>query len=187
MSKLNADIKEDIAFRFKICIFGDAGVGKTSLIQRYLTGLFKEKYNTTIGMDFYIKKLNVEKKSITLQIWDFAGEEKFRFLMPSCAQGADGALFMYDITRYNTLKNLIEWLKIFKEVNPSENKYVPAILLGGKADLQEFRAVPSDDAVRIAKEHGLLQIFECSSKRGTNVEDTFEYLAKHLMKKRKLL
>ena len=61
--------------KFKICIFGDGGVGKTSLVNRYLTGVFQEHYRITIGADFFVKRINVNGATVTLQIWDFAGVE----------------------------------------------------------------------------------------------------------------
>ena len=92
--------------QFKLPIFGDAGVGKTTLTHRYLHGLFKQSYHGTIGVDFFLKKLELNGKNISLQIWDFAGEEKFRFLLPGIINGANGTIFMFDITRYVTFKNL---------------------------------------------------------------------------------
>ena len=89
--------------RFKVVIFGNAGVGKTTLTHRYLTGIFEETYQTTIGMDLYVKKIEIDEKMFSLQIWDFAGEEEYRFLLPSALLNADGAIFMYDITNYQTL------------------------------------------------------------------------------------
>ena len=99
---------------FKVCLFGDGGVGKTTLINRYLTGVFKSDESITIGVDFHIKKLIIEEKRISLQIWDFAGEERFRFLLPSYVLGASGGIFVYDITRFTSLKNFQDWLDIFK-------------------------------------------------------------------------
>ena len=109
-------------FKFKICIFGDGGVGKTTLTQRYMTGIFQEKYQLTIGMDFYLKKLEIDGNEVSLQIWDFAGEEKFRFLMPGALSGAHAAIFMYDLSRYGTIENLNDWISLFKETNQKKNK-----------------------------------------------------------------
>ena len=96
--------------QFKLPIFGDAGVGKTTLTHRYLHGLFKESYHHTIGVDFFLKRFEMDGKKVSLQIWDFAGEEKFRFLLPGIINGAHGTIFMFDITRYVTFKNLTNWL-----------------------------------------------------------------------------
>ncbi|MCK4688545.1 MAG: GTP-binding protein, partial [Candidatus Lokiarchaeota archaeon] len=80
---------------FKICIFGDGGVGKTTLVKRYMTGVFKGDSTMTIGVDFHVKKLEINGLNVSLQIWDFAGEDRFRFLLPSYVIGASGGIFMY--------------------------------------------------------------------------------------------
>ncbi len=177
MAQIDQQLNKNVLARFKIPIFGDAGVGKTTLVNRYLTGIFKEKYITTLGMDFYLKKLTVDGKIISLQIWDFAGEEKFRFLMPSCVKGSHGAIFMFDITRYKTFENLKNWLEVFNEVNEAENQEVYTILLGGKLDLSDFREVPSELGIEFAKENGFIGYLECSSKKGINILEPFEKLA----------
>ena len=79
---------------FKLCIFGDGGVGKTTLVQRYLTKIFNEDLKMTIGADFSIKTFEIEGKKVVVRIWDFAGEERFKVLLPSFAKGADGGIFM---------------------------------------------------------------------------------------------
>lgn len=187
MSRSDLSPKEKkVVARFKICLFGDAGVGKTTLINRYLTGAFEERYKISVGMDFYVKKIWIKNKRISLQIWDFAGEERFRFLMPSAISGADGAIFMYDITRYNTFEHLNEWMHIFRESNEKENQKVSAILVGSKIDLKDFRAVSPENAVHLAKQNNLLQIAECSSKKGINVAEIFEMLTKIIMKRKKI-
>ena len=114
---------------FKICIFGDGGVGKTTLIGRYLTGVFQSNNEITIGVDFSIKKLEILDKRVTLQIWDFAGEDRFRFLLPSYVLGASGGIFMYDITRYSSLKNFQDWLNIFKQGYKGPQSNLPIIMV----------------------------------------------------------
>jgi len=84
---------------FKIVLFGDSQTGKTTLAHRFLTNLFKEDIIMTLGVDFHLKPLEINGEMVKLQIWDFAGEERFRFLFPSYIRGANGAVFMYDIRR----------------------------------------------------------------------------------------
>ena len=164
--------------KYKICIFGDGGVGKTTLTQRYMTGIFQEKYQLTIGMDFYLKKLEVDGNEVSLQIWDFAGEEKFRFLMPGALLGAHAAIFMYDLSRYGTLENLNDWFSLFKETIQKENEDIPFILVGSKLDLEDFRTVPKEKGLEMADQHGAIGWVECSAKDGTNVSRIFEELAR---------
>ena len=171
--------------KFKIPIFGDGGVGKTTLTHRFLNGVFKETYQLTIGMDFYVKKLELDGKKISLQIWDFAGEEKFRFLLPGAVMGANGTIFMYDITRYVTFKNLTNWLTVFNEANEIHDQEFPILLVGSKLDLEGVRTVPKEEAVKFANDNNFIDYIECSSKSGENVEELFAIISKNIVKKQK--
>ena len=166
---------------YKVCIFGDGGVGKTTLIGRYLTGVFQSNSEITIGVDFHIKKLEILGKRVTLQIWDFAGESRFRFLLPSYVLGASGGIFMYDITRYSSLKNFQDWLSIIKQGYRGPIKQIPIIMVGSKLDLEHKRAVTRDDAHELAKDNGLFGYIECSSKDGQNVEEVFAEIGRLMM------
>ena len=172
---------------FKVCIFGDGGVGKTALTQRYVTGLFKGDETMTIGMDFHLKYLKVGGLKVALQIWDFAGEARFRFLLPNYVKGASGGLFMYDITRYSSLKNLDDWLTVFKQGFDSPVIPVPIIMIGGKIDLADKRAVLGSDAKELAESRGLHSYIECSAKTGENVEEIFSRITHTMMKNSGLL
>ncbi|MFX1408246.1 MAG: Rab family GTPase [Promethearchaeota archaeon] len=172
---------------FKICLFGDGGVGKTTLVTRYLTGVFKGNSTITIGVDFHVKKLEVEDKKVSLQIWDFAGEDRFRFLLPSYVVGASGGIFMYDITRYSSLKNFDDWIKIFKKGFIGDKIQLPVIMVGGKLDLQYKRAVSTKEAFELAKAHNLYGFVECSSKDGQNVEEIFNEIAKLMLHRAELI
>ncbi len=165
-------------FKFKIVIFGDGGVGKTTLTQRYMTGIFQEKYQLTIGMDFYLKKLNLGDDEVSLQIWDFAGEEKFRFLMPGALLGAHAVIFMYDLSRYKTLENLENWISLFQETLKKERENIPFIIVGSKLDLGDLREVPKEKGIEMANQQGAIGWIECSAKDGTNVSQIFEELAR---------
>lgn len=164
--------------QFKVPIFGDAGVGKTTLTHRYLHGLFKESYHGTIGVDFFLKRFEIDGKKVSLQIWDFAGEEKFRFLLPGIIDGAHGTIFMFDITRYITFQNLTNWLSVFNETNETQGQKVPALLVGSKTDLEGLRTVPSKEGKKFAQENNLIGYIECSSKNGENVEELFKAITK---------
>ena len=167
---------------FKIIIFGDGGVGKTTLVNKYLTGVFKDS-TMTIGIDFHIKSLVIDGIKIRLQIWDFAGEERFRFLLPNYIIGASGGIFMYDITRFSSLKNLNDWLEVLNHQASALEDQIPLLLVGGKADLDYKRAIDKDLGLETAKEKNLCGFIECSAKTGDNVDLIFETITREIIEK----
>jgi small GTP-binding protein len=112
--------------------------------------------------------------NITLQLWDLGGEERFRIFFPAYARGSFGGIFIYDITRYNSLRNLDEWLNIFERGTRSESHKVPILMVGTKLDLEEVRSVTREDALDRSQNHEIYDLIECSSKTGYNVEKIFE-------------
>ena len=172
---------------FKICLFGDGGVGKTTLINRYLTGVFEGGSEITIGVDFHIKKIVIEEKRISLQIWDFAGEERFRFLLPSYVLGASGGIFVYDITRFTSLRNFQDWLDIFKQGYKGPSGQIPIIMVGSKLDLEYKRAVSRTEAYELAKKNNLFGYIECSSKDGQNVQEVFLEIGRLMLRQAKIV
>ena len=165
---------------YKIVIFGDAGCGKTTLTQRFLTNLFKSDSKMTIGVDFEVKSLEINGKKIKLQIWDFGGEERFRFLLPTYVRGANGALFMYDVTNYSSLAHIDDWLMVLRKELHAEDK-VPIIVVGLVSELDNEREVPSEEGIKIAKSRGVDGFIECSTKTGENVGETFEALTRLML------
>jgi len=166
-------------FTFKLMMLGDASVGKTSLTIRYISGFFKEDLKLTIGVDFYSKTINFKDKKVKLQVWDFGGEERFRFLLSQYCKGANGAFFLYDITNVRSLEHLPEWTQIIRE-NAGD---IPIMLIGSKLDLQEFRAVLRDDGIVAAKKYNLASFVELSSKTGENVEKTFTVMTETIFER----
>jgi len=164
----------------KLCVFGDGGVGKTTLIRRFDKGVFEENILMTIGADFSVKNVEVDGKPVTLRIWDFAGEDRFRVLLPAFAKGADGGIFMYDTTRYSSLGQIKDWLSIFEYFVSKKKGKIPMIMVGGKIDLTDKRSVTAEEALKISSTYELIGHFECSSKTGENVEQIFEFIAKKM-------
>ncbi len=166
---------------FKICVFGDGGVGKTTLVNRYLSGLFSESTKMTIGVDLATKHFIWEGIDITLQLWDLGGEERFRFFLPGYAKGSFGGIFIYDITRWNSLMNLDEWLNVFKKGAETESYGVPILMVGSKLDLEHKRSVSPEDAFNKSQNHEIYDVIECSSKTGYNVDEIFANITEEIL------
>ena len=169
----------DYDYTFKIMLLGDASVGKTSLTLRYISGFFLEDLKLTIGVDFYSKTSDFNNNKVKLQIWDFGGEERFRFLLSQYCKGANGAFFLYDITNRITLDHLPDWTQIIREHAGD----VPIMLIGSKLDLERFRAVPREDGILAAKKYNLSSFVELSSKTGQNVEKAFDVMTETLIER----
>ena len=157
---------------FKICLFGDAGCGKTTLTKRYMTNQFISDTIMTIGVNLETKTFCLGERRIKLQIWDFGGEERFRFFLPGYIKGTHGGILMYDITNLGSLSHLDEWLLVIKDSYQS----FPIVLTGGKQDLENERQVSHDEGQKFANTRQLGAFIETSSKTGYNVEKLFVIL-----------
>ncbi len=171
----------DYDYTFKVIMIGDASVGKTSLTLRFISGFFLEDLKLTIGVDFYSKTTNFKDKKVKLQIWDFGGEERFRFLLSQYCKGANGAFFLYDITKSITLDHLPDWTQNIREHAGD----IPIMLIGSKKDLEEFRVVTREEGILAAKKYNLTSFVELSSKTGENVEKAFKVITEDLIERAK--
>ena len=165
-------------FIFKIILIGDANIGKTSLINRYVTNLFNEKYLCTIGVDFMMKSIIYDNQLIKLQIWDTAGMEKYKQITTSYYRGAQAAIVCFDLTSKSSFESVTKWIDDFSQFyNPIFHKTI--ILVGNKADLIEQREVTDVDIENFRKINNYVY-YEASAKTGENVETLFMELAKKL-------
>lgn len=159
---------------YKVIVAGEGGVGKTSIIQRYITG-FSSTPIMTVGSEFAYQELEVNSHRVGLSIWDFGGEERFRELMPIFCLGAHGAFVVFDLTRFSTFLQLAYWIEIIREAAGT----IPLILVGAKADLE---GGPSDDDLHdFCLRHEVSAYFPVSSRTGENVSQLFLYLAEKMM------
>ena len=166
-------------FILKILTAGEGGVGKTTLLHRYVEGRFSAETKMTIGVEFFLKETEIDSKQCTLQLWDFGGQERFRFLLESYVLGAKGALLMFDLTRLMSLENLQQWINIVRKGDPN----LPVLFVGTKLDLADEIQVDDDYATTFLNEFKLIDFIKISSKTGENVGNAFELLTRHILER----
>jgi small GTP-binding protein len=160
----------------KVVLLGDTGVGKSSLVLRFVTNNFKPYSESTIGASFMSKLMTVNGKPIKFQIWDTAGQEKYHSLAPMYYRGAAAAILVYDITRSSTFKTLQNWVEELKSKGPKD---IAIAIAGNKADLEDSREVERSVAQNYANDINAIYL-ETSAKEDTNVQDIFVKLSARL-------
>ncbi|XP_044199280.1 ras-related protein Rab-19-like [Thunnus albacares] len=165
-------------FLFKIILIGDSNVGKTCVVQNFKSGIFSEKQQNTIGVDFTVRTVDIEGKKVKMQVWDTAGQERFRTITQSYYRSAHGAMITYDITRRSTFDSVAEWIR---EVELYGAANVVLVLIGNKCDLEQEREVLFEEACSLAKDRGVLAALETSAKESQNVEEAFMMMARELL------
>jgi small GTP-binding protein len=161
---------------FKLLLLGEPAVGKTSLIIRYVKDTFKSDYLTTLGANFLVKHVKLPNDAtVLLQIWDIAGHARFARYAHAYYAGASGVLYVYDVTRPETLERLKEWHKDVQERAP---KKILSIIIGNKNDLEVV--VPESDRDQMGQELSALNSFSTSAKDGTGVNEAFHTFAELL-------
>ncbi len=162
-------------YTFKIVVGGAGGVGKTTLLNRYLHGEFKANTMMTIGVGFLLKELSRKGCKVILSMWDLGGQDRFRFLQGKYCLGARGAIIFFNMTRMDTMGQVKDWVTMVRQ---QTNYNIPIVLGGTKLDLVKPELM--DDVVNYATktvaELGLSCFMPTSSKTGMNVNETLEYI-----------
>ena len=160
---------------YKILLLGDSSVGKTCFLMRYTDNTYQEIHMSTIGIDNKFKDVELEDgKKVKIQIWDTAGQDRFRSITRNYYKGANGIVLIFDVTNKKSYENVKNWVKQIKEEVSSR---VTIILVANKIDDVNHRIVTKEEGEKIANECGLM-FFECSAKTGENIEHAFNELVK---------
>ena len=151
--------------RHKIIFVGDACTGKTSIINRIIDNPFSDTYEVSIGIDFMSKNIRFRGQNIKIQIWDSAGQEKYKGLIPSYVRNSSIVFIVYDVSNRSSFDNVSNWISFVKNIEKTT-----IVLCGNKIDLE--REVEKSDGEELAKKEGLA-FFECSAKTDENIKNMF--------------
>jgi Ras-related protein Rab-7A len=167
----------------KLLLLGDAGVGKTSLLDQFVNREFTAQYKATIGSDFSSKQLDLDGKFVTLQIWDTAGQERFQSLGPTFYRGTDCCILVYDVTRPQSFEDITKWRTEFStQLGLTNADDFAFLLLGNKSDLPS-KAVQPSTAREYAEMNGGMLFYEVSAKTADNVQTAFESIVRKALEK----
>ena len=165
---MNSNMNPEIP-KYKLIFLGDQSVGKSCILNRFLNDTFIEEYQATIGLDFQSKNVQIDNQDIHLLLYDTAGQEKFRSLIPMYTRDANIILLVYDISNRDSFTNLSQWLKDLTNVNMEE---IILCIVGNKIDLTDKRAVNIEEGKKFAEEHDFI-FQEISAKTGDGFSDLF--------------
>ena len=172
MSEEKKEVPKDI----KVLLFGNTGVGKTSIFKRYYENKFDGNYNSSIGIDFQTKVIKHNNKSYSIQLFDTAGQERFRSITSSYFRMAEYYMLVFDLTNKNSLNAVPDWIESLKEFI-DKPKY---IILGNKSDLERNK-IPDDEINDVLEGQDHFKIndenfIKVSAKTGENIKEAFKYL-----------
>ncbi|XP_051954906.1 ras-related protein Rab-32-like [Xyrauchen texanus] len=182
-------VSECKEYLFKVLVIGELDVGKTSIIKRYVHQLFSQHYRATIGVDFALKVMNWDSKTLVrLQLWDIAGQERFGNMTRVYYKEAVGAFVVFDITRGSTFEAVSKWKHdLDSKLKLANGNPIPSVLLANKCDQKKDGSNNSSLMDNFCKEAGFLGWFETSAKENINIDDAARFLVENILLNYKVL
>ena len=171
-------MEEKLDYQYKILILGDATVGKTSLLVRYIDNKFEGDTLATLGVDIKYKYVTLDNKKIRMNIWDTAGQDRFRNIAKNYFKGSNAVIFVFDVNSKQTLEKIKFWIENVKEHSSEDN--IIEVIVGNKIDIEGKHEVTKEEMKTLGKEIGI-QIFETSAKTGEGINEVFTYLVNQLI------
>lgn len=166
--------EENEDYSVKVVIVGDSSVGKTNLLNRYVSHEFTKDSRATVGVELLYKTFNINGKIIKLHMWDTAGQERFKSITSAYYKGAKGCMIVYDITNRDSFNHIDKW---YKEIKSQGGVNINIIICGNKSDLESERKVSFDEGLEVAKQNNVFFI-ETSALSSMNVDEAFMHLIK---------
>ena len=164
---------------YKIIIIGDAAVGKSNILTRYIKNEFCQNQKSTVGVELGIKFIKIKGVNAKIQIWDTAGQERYRAITSSYYKGSHGCFIVYDITNQSSFDNVEKW---YEHVQKEAGKDISIILVGNKSDLENERKVSKEKGEDLAKNLNC-PFFETSAFSGINISQTFQELGNNIFER----
>lgn len=165
------NMKSNDKIKFKIIIIGTSGSGKTSILKKFADNEFNTSHASTIGVDFRHTEMTIDGQTYSVQIWDTAGQDRFKSITRSFYTQADGVIIVYDITTKETFDQVAVWMEDIVRYNQKEE--LPKILIGNKVDLSSKRKISFSEGKSLANKLGV-DFFESSAKTNVNITEVFE-------------
>ena len=168
---------DKLDYQYKILILGDATVGKTSILVRYIDNKFEKDSLATLGVDVKYKYVTLDNKKIRMNIWDTAGQDRFRNIAKNYFKGANAVIFVFDVNNKNTLDKIKFWIDNVKE-NSSED--LIEVIVGNKIDIDGKHEVTKEEMESLGEKTGM-ETFKTSAKTGEGINEVFTYLVNQLI------
>lgn len=165
-------------YSIKLLVLGDTSVGKSNYIYRFTEDKFSDNHMSTTGLDLKNADIIIDDKKIRVQLWDTAGEEKYRSITKTLFLRVQGIITIFDLTKEETFINLKSWINSIKEECGNN---MPILIIGNKCDLTEYRVVKKETAYKYAKKEKI-EYIETSSKTGENIKNSVDIICSKVIK-----
>ncbi|KAI5172873.1 Ras-related protein Rab-1A [Nematocida sp. LUAm3] len=180
-------MKEKECMQLKLLIIGESGVGKTSILQRFIENTFQRGFTSTIGIDFRSKKIEVDGEEVELQLWDTAGQERFFSITKSYYRGSDGIFLTFDISSMSSFHSTEKWVSA---IQGKVEENVPIFLLANKKDLVDelyMEKLGTIQKIKMLSSDLHVPWYVTSAQSGENIEEIFTDMARTIIKKKKAM
>lgn len=175
-SKSNISNLSDYDYSSKILVIGDAGIGKSALITRYIDDNYNDNYYNTIGVDFRIKICDIHDKKIKINIWDTAGQEKFKSLITSYYRNSDIIIMVFDLSNQMSFRHIDYWYSEIEYFCKDMKVY----LVGTKSDIGKNNYIVDDESINNICNKYNMTYYETSAKKNKNINELFDDIVENI-------